>query len=814
MSKRKRTRRQFGSFENLEAKQLLHGHTFDSPVITDEICVAAPRSEVSDATGNSATTTENASAFGRFESLEAYREFWIERAVEQHKHLFGTTFPWYGGYLRQKSHVIELDRVDVDMNASIASTEMMVAAYDQTNTQVANIDEADIVETDGQFVYIVSDKTLTVVDARDTDSLNIVSQIELQDRPSSMYLHNGRLSILSEGHSGYWIGGDVFLGSWDTSYYPQNNSASVTVFDVNDPSNPQLINRTEFEGRISESRAIDGRLYLVIEDSVDLPSPELIETPIYGPRPYDPIGSGPIHHYGFHRYVYSGRYESEGAYRAKLEALPDSVFLPGFTSYDSNGDVALEGSINSASEIHTPITADGDGILSIVSIDMHDDVPGIQHASTTVGVRADGIYMSESSIYVYHQRYDTPELSDGEFWIDLAPSSSNTHIMKFDISDGQPVLAATGKVAGMVDSQFSLDEHDGQLRIATTTGWWANSGNNLFILEQNGDSLDTIGSVENLAPGEQIYSVRYMGDRAYVVTFRQVDPLFTIDLSDPTNPEVTGELKIPGFSDYLHPVDENHLIGIGRNADEQTGLFQELQISLFNVSDLSAPILVDKFSFDGGRTGSSIANYEHHAVSYFSEFNTLAIPVSMGGFDWINGESLDYSNSVYVFDIDVTSGISLDGKIDHQDQVLRTLLIGDSILSMSSSELTSVDINDLTTINSSVEYAKSDDDWIGPITILPVQPLPVDRLPVQPLPIEEFEPVELLPGIIDFETVVENDPLDLNRDGVISALDADLIMAALDDPTSLSDEDQDRFDLNGDGFLTAIDALQIVNRAR
>ena len=158
-------------------------------------------------------------------------------------------------------------------------------------------------------------------------------------------------------------------------------------------------------------------------------------------------------------------------------------------------------------------------------------------------------------------------------------------IHKIDLTGDKLALGGKGEVPGRVHDQFSLDEHNGYLRVATTT-FDQPRLNHVFILEDAGDELVEVGSVRDLAPTERIYSMRYDGDRAWMVTFRESDPVFSLDLSDPTNPQVTGELKIPGFSDYLQLIDENHLLAIGRGATS-TGRAQEVQVSLFDVSDMT-----------------------------------------------------------------------------------------------------------------------------------------------------------------------------------------------------------------------------------
>jgi hypothetical protein len=273
----------------------------------------------------------------------------------------------------------------------------------------------------------------------------------------------------------------------------------------------------------------------------------------------------------------------------------------------------------------------------------------------------------------------------------FVPSSGKTSISKFNVnqSTGEISLTATGEVEGLLLNNFSVGEHDGHLQIATTTGWMAS--NNIYVLGQSGNQLTVTGKIEGIAPGEKIYSARFVGDRGFLVTFRKVDPLFTLDLSDPTTPRIVGELHIPGYSDYLQVIDENHIIGIGRNADESTGLFQELQISLFDVSDMSTPKLVDRHSFAGGRNTQSTANFDAHAVGFFDSYDVLAIPIYSEG--WWQGMFGGVDNtpifedqeqsSLPIFEIDVETGIESLGEIPFADRVHRSVRIGDVLFAIS-----------------------------------------------------------------------------------------------------------------------------------
>jgi uncharacterized secreted protein with C-terminal beta-propeller domain len=218
-----------------------------------------------------------------------------------------------------------------------------------------------------------------------------------------------------------------------------------------------------------------------------------------------------------------------------------------------------------------------------------------------------------------------------------------------------------------------MDEHGGYLRVATTA-WNASAfasqqSNNVYVLDQK---LDIYGRLQNLAPDESIYSARFMGSRCYLVTFKQVDPLFVIDLTDPAQPKVLGELKITGYSDYLHPYDENHIVGIGKETD--AGLYQGVKISLFDVSDVANPKEIAKYEI-GDRGTDSPVLYDHKAFLFDRSKNLLVLPVSVAEIDqsdyvgdlpsWAYGETV--WQGAYVFDVSLERGLELRGKITHCD---------------------------------------------------------------------------------------------------------------------------------------------------
>ncbi|HEC94696.1 MAG TPA: hypothetical protein ENI45_01870, partial [Thermoplasmatales archaeon] len=259
-------------------------------------------------------------------------------------------------------------------------------------------------------------------------------------------------------------------------------------------------------------------------------------------------------------------------------------------------------------------------------------------------------------------------------------------IHRISIKNGDVSYAAQGEVPGRVLNQFSMDEYNGFLRVATTAGsvWGGESRNNIYILNQD---LDRVSELEGIAPGERIYSARFMGPKAYLVTFKKVDPFFTIDLSDPYNPKILGELKIPGYSDYLHPYDEDHIIGIGKDTvealeyqkemrDLDFAWYQGIKIALFDVSDFEHPREIAKIVIGDRGTDSPVLR-DHKALLFDREKNLLVIPVTVYEIDETIKERYGgYTGSIYgeftfqgayVYRITVEDGFEFKGRVTHRD---------------------------------------------------------------------------------------------------------------------------------------------------
>lgn len=564
----------------------------------------------------------DSSGVARFATEGELNQYLIDRAVARWQGQFGQFRERYAD--PPEGWPVPTNQLYFDALNAAGDSEGTLATnrldHSETNTQVAGVDEADIVETDGRYVYTFTDGQLAIVDLIDPTSPTLVSLTSFEASYDKMYLQGDRVTLLRTGNL-------------------YGTDAEVVVLDVLDRTDPAIAERTEIDGYIADSRAIGDRVHLVVKRNFTFPELEgewiIDPLPPAGwsidqPRTTNVVSSssdalfiGNAVDYYYPRGE-AGIWQNE-TLNEYLDRVRDDLIetaLPTYRTFDAEGALVASGLFTDGTDLHKAIAGE-DLIISLVTLDVGDETPGpITDATSFIADDQTEVFVSATATYL--------------FAYDYATDATTIHKMSF-ADDGTAPLVATGTIRGRLLNQFSADEFDGPLRIATTqqerqplsNGRWRQSRlfNNVLTLQQNGNQLEVIGEITNLAPTETIHSVRFMGERAYVVTFRLVDPLFAIDLSDPTTPTVEGALKIPGFSNYLHPVGTDHLIGIGRDADEITGRLGPLQITLFNVADLSNPHVADQLTFEGAQWVNSEAWIDHHAVAYFAESGVLTLPI-------------------------------------------------------------------------------------------------------------------------------------------------------------------------------------------
>jgi uncharacterized secreted protein with C-terminal beta-propeller domain len=614
-----------------------------------------------------------------FASEEEFETYIRDGLLKSHAGRFGQSAPLRDWYYYPRRGFSDGD-IFLDFALADSSSDASVAnSTSETNVQVQGVDEGDLVKTDGNFLYQLSNRTeeserlheLVVMDIRNADMPSVVRRLSFDGPLIEQYLIDDRLTVIwsaeTQEHSDWFWG---FNANYATG------STMVSVFDISDPTALQLVEETKIDGSHFQSRAVDGTIYVLTSANL---------------QPNAPLEKNCADNDSNNACFY----ETTNEFLARIDTQVSELAMPSFVATDENGNTN-EGKLVDYSELQISVVDSHWNLTNVVSFDVDGDVVGPEASSAYVTTGATELYVSTSAIYLAERTsvYDS-----------LGNWTQDTDISKLEFDqDGHGVtLTATGSIPGWLENSFSMDEHEGFLRITAMLNW--QGGANLYVLEHTDSSLDIVGQIDNMAPGEQIYATRFMGDRGYVVTFRRVDPLFTIDLSDPTNPVVTGELKVPGFSNYLQPIGENHLIGIGRNADESSGMYDELQVSLFNVSDLDNPTLVDRYSFEGGRSlwtpvaPDARSMGDHHAVTYLPQHGVLALPIysepSWFGWGWdvVLEDGTAIQNGIRMLDIDLENGITEIGNIDFEDRASRSVRVGDYLYGISSSTVKVVQLD-------------------------------------------------------------------------------------------------------------------------
>jgi uncharacterized secreted protein with C-terminal beta-propeller domain len=501
--------------------------------------------------------------------------------------------------------------------------------HSTTNVQVEGVDEADIVKNDGNHIYAISGNRVFIVKAYPAKSARVVSRIDFNEAASlnELFLVEDSLVVIGSGSNS----AIPEPGIGEEHPYPRGGSTFMEVYDVSNKEKPARVRAVEYEGDYSTARMIDDDIHVV-----------LTTYPYYA---YDRKGLEPDD------VIPMYREDRQGGNPADFEPACDfrevEVVDPrGFTSF-----------------------------LSIVSFSVDGVDPGL--SKKVIAGYSDTVYASLGNIYVasaewpYYGGWRMPE----------PDSEARTTIHRFALEGPRTRYVASGQVPGTILNQFSMDESNGFFRIATTRGHLSREGsdttNNVYILDPD---MKIAGRLEGLAAGESIYSVRFMGARAYMVTFKKVDPLFVLDLADPLNPRVLGELKIPGYSDYLHPYDETHVIGVGKNtveaAPEEGGNFawyQGMKIAIFDVTDVANPTEMHKVEI-GDRGTDSYALYDHKAFLFDREKNLLVVPVLLAELtpeQKASPERKDYDygeytfQGAYVYDISLEGGFKLKGRVTH-----------------------------------------------------------------------------------------------------------------------------------------------------
>ena len=553
----------------------------------------------------------------RFESVEELRE-----ALENSEPIN------YYGEMKEVNAVADAARTEtIGAENDTSTTPTTSSDYSRTNNQVENVDEADIVKTDGRYIYYSQNQRIYIVD---TD-LNLKSTIKEENFcPYQIFVNSDKLVVFGSKQENrlYHIptvdleeADDVRKEEIISIYKPKTY---IRVYSLSDIENPKLVREIKVDGNYHDARMIENNVYMVTS---------------------------------YYPYFY---YE--------LDTLKDKDILPCYEDTVSKGvkyinatDIAyFEGTENYSYSLIVGFNLNSNDLVNV---------------ETFFGAGSE-MYVSENNLYL---------IASKGYW-----RAEESTIYKFKLEDAKVLAVASGNVKGFVKNQFSMDEYEGNLRIATTS-WKSNRrefwsedyyeerySTHLTIFNEN---LEKIGEIEDLIKDEEIYSVRFMGKVGYIVTFQEIDPLWVIDLSDPTNPVVKGELEIPGYSSYLHPYDETHIIGIGYNVKDNGygGVTNDtLKISMFDVSDVRNPKEIFNKTFENKNAYSDIS-YEHKALFFNKSENLIGFPVSW----WTRRENKS-GLVLYRIDMENKKFEEIDDLIEAStySSIERAVYIGNNIYTM------------------------------------------------------------------------------------------------------------------------------------
>lgn len=515
--------------------------------------------------------------------------------------------------------------------ASGTTADTSEPTFSTTNNQEDGVDEPDVVKTDGHFVYLVTDRTLRIVDVT-LSTPSIVGSLPLKGYGQQLLLRGGRLLVsASAGGYGYPVatsGGTVVRQVPQAALIaprPGYGQTLLTEVDISDRAHPKVARAMTIDGDYVGARLNGGTARVVIGSA---PDPIVAQDGETFSRAVRDTGVGRF--------------------------IPKTVLKSSISGRTFRRPIARCG------QVRRPRSFSGTGLLTVMTIDLDRGLYSVDRDAVMAGAQT--VYGSAGSLYIASQRYDAA-LEDGQ----SIPSGSVTEIHRFDASkDGVTTYRSSGQVPGFVLNQYAMSEDDGKLRVATTQEptWFEgslsgeDSSSAVTVLDEQAGRLVPVGRVGDLGKGERIYAVRFVGPAAYVVTFRQVDPLYVIDLSDPTAPKVRGELKIAGYSAYLHPLGDDLLLGVGQDATD-AGRRTGAQVSLFDVSDPAAPKrLSQKLLGDG----SSAAEFDPHAFLYWAPTKLAALPLS--GYDQQANRAVE---QVVGFHVDRAGGITDAGRVEHPD---------------------------------------------------------------------------------------------------------------------------------------------------
>lgn len=574
----------------------------------------------------------------------------------------------YGGYHRSPEAVTFAETNDRSRQEGVD--------FSGTNNQEAGVDEADLVKTDGEAIYVLSGSHLEILGVPEVGELAREATVDIEGRPTQMLLDEGFVAVFSTLYpvalpDEHPLATARQRPTGDGLWYPFAPITKLTVVDARTRTAPRIARELYLEGWYQTARNVGATVRVVSHAHIEVPrlryAPEL------------PDGYWIRSDAGGDEILREAIRAAIAHNDAVVASTPLADMIPAVFERHADGTVTrrpfTDGDCASFAGAEDGMGVD---LTSILSLDLRAaDLP----------FEADHIVSNWSTVYASLDTLLIAEPAQDWWWYwgsDEFEDATNIH--RFDISaPGVTLYTGSGRVPGRVHNQFALSEHQGFVRAASTTGerwWWrqedaAPMENHVFVLAGE-ESLEQTGHLGGIATGERLWSSRFVADRAYLVTFRNIDPLWTIDLADPTAPRLIGELQVPGVSTYIHPLDESSLLTIGFGGDD-VGLTWTTEVSLFDVGDFAHPAITSRLSLtppspsDGWSYAWSEATYEHKAFQYWAPLSLLAVPLSTYRWisvpctdpGWYSCHRYEYSTKLELVSVDATAGLQRFGSIDH-----------------------------------------------------------------------------------------------------------------------------------------------------
>ncbi len=578
--------------------------------------------------------------------------------------------------------------------------------YSETNNQVDGVDEADFIKNDASYLYLVSDGEFRIIDAWPAPETHVTATVPIEGTPKKLFVLGDRALVYSSLDDGSsddygWQPRECTYGYY-CSFAGDGHPTKITVIDMTDRAAPTVVRELWLSGSYVNARRIGSAVHTILSDTGPV-----FEGLSYWPSDIDWCGNSSVQEI----MMAFARLRSQNIRIINETDL--SQFLPTIRESRNGGEPAVDTElIGSCESFYASTLDDGAAITTILSVDIEDDsTTGV----TSIVSRPGAVYGSQDALYI-----SVPHQDSGSGWyygMEGADEASTVHKFALESEPPSATYRGSGVVVGRVLNQFSMDQWDDHLRIATTSGHVPSPDvrSTLTVLHEQDGELVTDGVLDDIAPTEDIRSVRFAGERGFIVTFKKTDPLFYLDLRDHSAPQIMSELEIPGFSTYMQLMDDTHLLTIGYDADDQGSFawFQGVMLQIFDVCNPLEPALVHK-TVIGTRGSSSEALTNHLAFNYFAPKELLAIPMticedSSGGGSY--GTDMTFSG-LMVYDVTAADGFHLHGQVDHPvgdgitcgnwwtdatSQVKRSVIMDDYVFSVSESLIKVNNLADLST---------------------------------------------------------------------------------------------------------------------